>query len=342
MVGWAKGVGAALALIWAVFCAAGSDAEAGYDYCNNTSYVLRSAIAYYADGQWTSRGWWTLIPGKCRSVLPQDLRNGTYYTYAESVPGHVGGIKYFAGNERFCTGVGYFTLYGRNCGDQHAEEGYFIKVEVGRERSWRTTFTEPTPFTSDKAQIAGVQRLLVDNGYDPGQIDGNLGLKTRQAIAAFKTAQGLKLAELVSEELLNALAEVANTKAEEQGLDFCNRTVEPLWTALAYEEEGAARSRGWWKLNPGECSKVIKDTLTNQSYSVFALIDGDGGETIVAGGDDVYCTAEVKFDIEGREDCDLRGYDAKGFMRVDIGKSPSWTQNFTFTDTTALGSQVVN
>jgi len=330
---------AAFFVVWLILCAASPDAKAEYQYCNNTSYVLRSAIAYYADGQWTSRGWWTLLPGKCRTVMPQDLRHGTYYAYAESVPGHVGGTKYFAGDEPFCTGDGYFTLYGRDCVRQGAEEGQFIKVEVGRERSWSTTFTEPTPFTSEKAEIAGVQRLLSDNGYDPGQIDGNMGLKTRQAIAAFKTAHGLTIAELISEELLNALTEVANTKAEEQGLNFCNRTDEALWAAVAHQSEGVARSRGWWKLDPGECSKVIRERLTPQEYAVFAVVDGSGGEAVVAGGEEVFCTAEVKFDIEGRDDCDGRGYNATGFVAIDVGDAASWTQNFSLPESGGLFSQ---
>lgn len=325
-----RAIGAAFILIAIAFCVDSPKASAHYTYCNNTSYVLRSAIGYYADGQWTTRGWWTLLPGNCRIVLPQDLRHGTYYTYAESVFGHRGGIKYFAGHEAFCTTDGYFTLYGRDCSAQDAELNNFVKVQVGSQRKWRTTFTEPAEFTSEKAEIAGVQRLLMDNGYDPGNIDGELGRKTRIAIAAFKKTQGLSVSSLVSAELINALTEKANHTASEQGYDFCNKTDETLWTAIGYEQDGQMRSRGWWMLKPDVCSKVLKDTLTEETYYVYAVVDGEGNgdETVAASGDNLLCTAEVKFDIEGQEDCELRGFTLSGFMAVDTGGAPSWTQDF--------------
>ena len=337
MLGRLLGVGAAAAISAVVLFGTTSPAEAKYEYCNNTSYVLKSAIAYYADGQWTSRGWWTLHPGQCRTVLPQDLRHGTYYTYAESVPGHVGGIKYFAGDEAFCTGEGYFTLYGRDCETENAREGRFVRVDVGSERNWTTTFSESQEFNTERAEIAGVQRLLADNGYDPGNIDGELGKKTRDAIADFKATQGLAVAELISEELISSLAEAANTKAQQKGYNFCNRTGDELWTAIAYDTtgEGDMRSKGWWLLAPGECSKVIKDELTEDAYYVYAVMDGDGGELEVSSGEHSFCIADSKFDIEGGADCDLRGFDSAGFVKIETGGATSWTQSFRYSDTAA-------
>ncbi len=306
-------------------------AQAEYKYCNNTSYVLKSAIAYKDASTWKSRGWWTLLPGKCRTILPQDLKERAYYTYAESVPGHRGGIKYFAGNIPFCTKEGFFTIEGRDeCTTQGYSAGSFVKVEVGKVNTWTTTFKEPAAFSTKKAEIAGVQRLLTDTGYKPGRIDGELGRKTRRAIASFKRSKGIKVGGLISEELITALAEQARSAADENGFNYCNNSDKKLWTAIAFERNKDWVSRGWWMLEPGDCARVIKDTLKEQSYYVYAAFDDENGETIIAGGDHQFCAADVKFGITGRQDCELRGYKQAGFMKVDVGKSAVWTEHFTY------------
>jgi peptidoglycan hydrolase-like protein with peptidoglycan-binding domain len=43
----------------------------------------------------------------------------------------------------------------------------------------------------DLASIAGVQAALVNLGYDPGEIDGKDGPKTRAAVRAFQQATGI-------------------------------------------------------------------------------------------------------------------------------------------------------
>ncbi len=320
---------AALAVFGGLFFTS-TAAEAKYDYCNNTSYVLRAAIAYKDEGEWVSRGWWTLLPGKCRTVLPQELKAKAYYTYAETVPGHRGGIKYFAGHHRFCTKDGYFTIHGRDdCTTQGYSAGSFVEVQVGKAKSWTTTFEEPADFTRKKAEIAGVQRLLADIGYNPGKIDGELGRKTRRAIAAFKRAHGITVSGLISEELINALAETANTAAEEMGFNFCNNTDQQLWTAIAFKHNKDWISRGWWMLEPGDCARVLKDSLAAQTYYVYAAYDTPEGEVVVSGGDEKFCTSDVKFSISGRDECETRGYISTGFLKVDVGKTTAWTQHFS-------------
>ena len=51
-----------------------------------------------------------------------------------------------------------------------------------------------------------VQRGLTRLGFDPGRVDGVLGLKTRAAIRAFQTAAGLPVDGLLSKRLADAVA----------------------------------------------------------------------------------------------------------------------------------------
>ena len=57
---------------------------------------------------------------------------------------------------------------------------------------------------SENEQIV-VQRLLVIRGFNPGDIDGFVGPRTRAAITAFVQAQGASPTDAVDAGLLNAL-----------------------------------------------------------------------------------------------------------------------------------------
>ena len=310
--------------------ATGSQAEAGFTYCNKTSYVLKTAIAY-DDGGWTSKGWEVLLPGGCTEILEGELKDDTYYTYAESLPGHKGGIKYFAGESPFCVSSDEnFELGDReNCSDKGLISGRFVEVAVDGQKEWTTTFTEPKTFTRKKAEIAGAQRLLADIGFDPGRIDGELGRKTRQAIAAFKRAHDLSVAGLISEELMTTLTSEASKEANDLGYKFCNQTQNRVWAAIGFQGKKNWVSRGWWALDPGVCAKVIKDALNQASYYVHAVMEQTSGEKPLSVGSHELCTAEAKFEIEGRSDCEVRGYTTAGFAKIDIGGEKSYTQTFT-------------
>jgi len=40
----------------------------------------------------------------------------------------------------------------------------------------------------------------------------------------------------------------------------------------------------------------------------------------------------VKFDIKGRDDCDLRGYNATSFAKIETGGAAYWNQEFGLAD----------
>ncbi len=63
-------------------------------------------------------------------------------------------------------------------------------------------------------EIRTIQRDLVELGYSPGAIDGQVGWKTRIAISDFQTAQGGKAGYKVDKQLLSALAVAKATVVE--------------------------------------------------------------------------------------------------------------------------------
>ncbi|MEZ4600043.1 MAG: peptidoglycan-binding domain-containing protein [Syntrophotaleaceae bacterium] len=64
----------------------------------------------------------------------------------------------------------------------------------------------------DSSQISEVQRLLQEQGYDPGSTDGVMGTQTQEALRNFQESQGLAASGEPTEETLRALAPDAETQ----------------------------------------------------------------------------------------------------------------------------------
>lgn len=84
-------------------------------------------------------------------------------------------------------------------------------------------FPVAAAFTSQPAppggEIAEVQQALADLGYDPGAVDGTMGLRTRAALILFQTAQGLEPTGEIDAETLAKLpyALAAQVRAQSGG-----------------------------------------------------------------------------------------------------------------------------
>jgi len=61
-------------------------ARGGYQICNRTSEKLFLAIAYYTGNKdfFVSEGWWTLTPGECARVFPNNSFDSHRYYYAQN------------------------------------------------------------------------------------------------------------------------------------------------------------------------------------------------------------------------------------------------------------------
>ena len=110
-------------------------------------------------------------------------------------------------------------------------------------------------------------------------------------------------------------------------LKFCNKTDKKVWVAVGYHEKNKADwvSHGWWTVAPGTCETTLSDALNGQYYYWYAEDEGDG----VWSGNFVFCTTDKKFQIEGRENCKSRGYDAQGFRELRVGEDINKTVDLT-------------
>jgi uncharacterized membrane protein len=101
-------------------------ARAELTLCNPSEQPRSVAIAYSAEGVWTSEGWWSVEPGGCTEVLSGPLKQrNIYYTLS----GEAG----FAGDYAFCVTPQAFTLQEADgdCAALGAEERTFGHIDTG-------------------------------------------------------------------------------------------------------------------------------------------------------------------------------------------------------------------
>ncbi len=310
--------------------AAPSPAHAQFEYCNQTSFYLFTALGQERDnGTIRSEGWWLVRPGECRTVVSRPLRGSTYFTYAESHPAHLGGIRTWGGRHRLCTGDGLFTVdEHEECFQQGFEPRTFARIRIGSETSWTSNLTESDNYQREAARHAGAQRLLNDIGYDVGVVDGYLGRRTRRSIERFKQDYGIRDSTIVSNALLDELVSQAAEVQQETGYQFCNNTEIELWAAMGYAEGNDWHSSGWWSLEPNTCAKTRNDDLPAELIYTYAVGYTEEGDTIEWGGDYPLCTGDQAFEISGNADCESRGYLTVGFQQIATEGRNGWRQSF--------------
>ncbi|MEM8985894.1 MAG: DUF1036 domain-containing protein [Pseudomonadota bacterium] len=325
------------AFFMVVVCAV-APARAEYALCNKTSYVVKAAMGYLEEGRTVTRGWWLVRPGACQIVPTGETLDARYYVYAEAIDGHLGEKRVWRGEEPFCIAEEDFVLRDHQaCKDEPRLRRDFFAVDVDTENEgrWRTEFTEAAGYTTPSAEIAGVQRLLSDLGYDVGEVDGSMGRRTSIAISAFKGEKQLPspASSVITDGLVDALIAEANVREEQRGLFLCNKTKDVAWSAIAAPAEGDAYvARGWWRLRAEECAKVVKGAPPSDHYFVYAVLEKDAGDASLTDGEKEFCTNTVLFEIEEGVDCEAEGYDVGVFRRIFIGETDAWTENFTRDD----------
>src|SRR5262249_16286499 len=147
-------------------------------------------------------------------------------------------------------------------------------------RSWTMTFTEsPALANMDAARIAGLKRLLRDNGFKIASTDGKPDKAADAALAQFR--KRMKLADNASpEDMFEALETEALKIASPAGYSVCNDTNEAVWTSVGMKNGSDWVSRGWWTVAPGSCAKAISTPLSTDK--VYLLVERKGGKPFIA------------------------------------------------------------
>lgn len=309
---------AAIAALFVLGRAEAQQQQNGWQVCNETGYVLEAATGRPDGRAIVVQGWTRLRPGECKTAVGAPLARGTHYLYARTSSAHRGGRRQWGGDARLCVDPQQqFSIENPpNCSVSGYEERRFRRVQINKRDTWRTSFSEATPYTMARARAMGLQRLLTDAGYDIGE--GRRGADPRriaQAIAQFRASARLA-ANASEDQLIDALETAARRRAEQVGLTLCNRTSGRLWTAVARRRGEGWESRGWWQLNPGGCVRTIDETLMQERYYVYASMDTNQGARVLAAPGETFCTSPSRFAILGRENCEARHYGTALFTSI--------------------------
>jgi uncharacterized membrane protein len=305
--------------------------EENYEYCNRTSFAINVAVGVLDEkkAQWRTRGWWTIYPGDCKPIIRGKLNPTAYFTYARTHFVHQGPMRMWGGSHMLCVGRGQFQASSDGtgiCGPGLEAQG-FARIDTKGRPSWRTTLVESDALKSkEQAKVAGLQRLLTDLSIYAGPADGTAGEGFRQSLADARTQYGYPANEDPAQTYLKLMAEAAKVQSK-TGLTFCNRSASAIWVALGLEDEGRKQSRGWWRIQSGQCEKVIKDRLTKRYLFAHASNDKGGSEGAWAG-KYPFCTKDAVFEMEGGENCESRGGERTGFFAIDTQSRPGAVYNF--------------
>ena len=311
-----------------------SSAKAEYSFCNKTSYALSAALGFTDEGELLTRGWWRLRPGECKRVISDAIAPGKYFFYAEAIPGHRGELKTWSGDRPLCVqNDSLFTLRDQSvCRATPQRQRNFMTVDIAQDSGGNhtTEFVEESNFTTYQAQVAGVQRLLSDMGFDIGKVDGAFGATTKSALRQYRRSRGLGQDGVIDNDVLDSLIAEANDQDSKLGFFFCNKTMLPVWAAFAQPTDDAEgyHSSGWWRLESDTCAKVRRGALTADPYYVYGIMQAEDQELTLAGGDTSFCVTAVQFDARSDTACAESGYDAAMFRRIDTGGEEAWTFEF--------------
>jgi uncharacterized membrane protein len=313
----------AAVMVLAAGLAFAGPAQAALKLCNRTSYVLYAATASATKTGSTIHGWTRVAPGDCQTAIAQKLGAQSYLVYARSALAYSGPERAWGGGVRLCVKDPQFTLYQKGVASSCLDDFYavpFAQVDTHGQPDWTMTFDDDPPLkTLEAAQLAGVKRLLKDNGYDIPAIDTKPDKPTGAALSEFR--KKMRFSERAGNaELFAALEkEAARHEGKPQGYTVCNDGKMDLMAALAEQAGTDFVSRGWWRLAAGGCARMITSPL--KSGAVWLLVQERSGAPLVSGADQ-FCTAAKAFEIKGRTGCSGRGFGQAGFLRMPTQGKP--------------------
>ena len=299
------------ALFVAVFGA--MPAKAALTVCNQTSYIIDTAIGYQERVDAVTQGWARIVPGKCAEIYPQPLSGPAYYLYAKSSQMHSGPARAWGGHVRLCARDGNFTLHQPLIMETCPEDSFivpFSRIDPRGKRDWSTVLTESPQLSSfELARQAGIVRLLIDAGYritaDPKTANA--------ALASFRAR--VHLSEKASnDDLFSALETVALRAAAPTGYSICNDSSGEIYAAIGFQTGKDWTSQGWWKVEAGACARVITQALHYDKIYLFA--EGAKNPRLVSG-PEKFCIADVEYETSQKLSCKSTGKTEEGFAVTD-------------------------
>ncbi len=100
-------------------------------------------------------------------------------------------------------------------------------------------------------------------------------------------------------------------------LQLCNRMSYVVEAAIGVEDKGTAATRGWFRIDPGQCRTVMQgEVQVEQLYMHARALAVYGASPLPQGGHADLCTAQDNFIIPNARSCHGRGHKLVRFTAV--------------------------
>src|SRR5579862_745010 len=97
-------------LLLAALCTWAAPARADLQVCNRMSYVVEAAIGIDDKGATTTRGWFRVDPGQCRTVIQGEVTAEAVYLHARALPVYGASPLPQGGHADLCVGKDNFVI----------------------------------------------------------------------------------------------------------------------------------------------------------------------------------------------------------------------------------------
>jgi uncharacterized membrane protein len=312
---------------------AATSARAELTLCNRTSFRMEAAIGLEKRANVTTRGWFRLDPGQCRQVMDGPLDVDMVYLHARTPPVYGTAPLPQNGQADFCIRDGDFDIADARGCPTSQQARFNAAKPADSPKGPVVNLAEESDYDDVQARLAGIQRLLVIAGYDAYPIDGVPGAKTQAAITKFLNDRKLAAGAAEAPNFFDALIEAARNP-EGIGFSWCNDTKYAVMASLGIVEMGAIVTRGWYRVDAGQCVRPDLRGDPHRLYSYAEAVDGNGrtikrGDAPLAwGGTVALCTRDGRFELADHKDCAARGLNSAGFAVIDVSKQPATTIRF--------------
>ncbi len=311
-------------------------ARADFQICNRMSYVVEAAVGLQEAGALVTRGWYRVDPGQCRVTVEGTVNADRFYVHARALPPYGTSPTPHSADTELCVGKQHFIVpaAGRGCSRIGQQLARFTEVKpYPSDTGWTAYLTEEAEYNDEQARLAAVQRLLTINGYDANPIDGLKGRKTDAALAAFLKDHNLPPEAANAPTFFDVLLD-ATQRPEGAGFTWCNETSNTVMAAIANEDRGTIVTRGWYRVEPGKCTRPEVLAQARRVYSYAEAIDASGelvkrgGKPLTWGGRTMLCTREAAFEVSDHKECNSRGLATLGFASVELAAQGPTTLRF--------------
>jgi uncharacterized membrane protein len=117
--------------------------------------------------------------------------------------------------------------------------------------------------------------------------------------------------------LISVAALIALTQPAHADLQLCSRMSYVVDAALAIEDKGAAATRGWFRINPGQCRTVIQGTPPGETLYIHArALPVYGGSPLPQAGHADFCVGAENFVLAATRSCNRSGQHIARFTAV--------------------------